>query len=170
MRYTTIVWASLSLFFVSLKLLYPQAVAAEGRQSLMGLRGIGVVVSATAVATQGVPAGQEVQTDVEHQLRKRGIKVLTREEVMREPGTPLLEVGITIHPLSQGKQGFLYQISVECVQTVLLKRDPRIETYARTWYAKRPFGITTDPNAVRQELVEIVDSFAKDYLAAAGRK
>jgi hypothetical protein len=170
MRGTISSLSLLLLLSMPLETAYSQMAFGEGKDSLRGLQGVGVVASARTGPGGKVSASEELRTEVEQRLRKWGIRVLNRDEVLQSPGLPILDVGMVVYPLDQGIQGFLYQISIECLQTVVLKRDPSVEVYARTWYSKRPFGITTDPEAVQKEVVELVDGFAEDYLAVVHGK
>jgi hypothetical protein len=70
---------------------------AEQRDSLRGLQGVNVIVeSLTAEAEQLGLTREALQIDTELQLRQYGIKVLTREEWVKTPGSPFLYVNVTV--------------------------------------------------------------------------
>ncbi len=103
-----------------------------------------------------------IQTDVELKLRIAGIKVLTEEEVKKEPGMPWLYVqvysvkGLGFHAIS---------IVLELNQGVYLSRDLKIGCVAATWSTRYVgYAGAGTVNRLRDNVKDKVDEFINDYL------
>lgn len=137
------------------------------RQSLVGLSGVHVKVS--GVIPESAPEELNevmLQGDVEMRLRKVGIRVLNREEVLQAPGTPQLTLKVTTHP---DQEGLFYAFGIELVlvQDVVLLRDAKIVGRGTTW-GTGTVGLvgTQSLRNIRFHVWEKVDQFANDYRAA----
>jgi hypothetical protein len=136
------------------------------RKSLVGLQGVYVLVEPfeSEVTRQGLTTAA-VQTDAELRLRKAGIRVLTREEHFKTPGTPYLYLNAII---STGSTMWGISQTVELNQDVMLGRDPRITVTAVTWDDKRGGAIRNVSNvarSIRDSFNDMVDEFVNAYLA-----
>ncbi len=99
------------------------------RESLYGLEGVGVLIeSLNPVIEKYGLLTSRLQTDVEEELNRAGIPVLSRREV--GPTDPVLYVNVNAHKLDEL---FFYSIHVELHQLVTLARDPSIEMLIPTW-------------------------------------
>jgi len=146
------------------------AVAADNeysRKSLGGLRAVQVVVESLEpeVARTGLTTAA-IQTDAELKLRLAGIRVLTDDERLNEPGHTYLYLNAVVNPTLPSSWG--YSISVDLVQDVQLTRNPAIVVPAHTWSVSsgggeaRPANI---PDRVRNSFKDKIDQFINAYLA-----
>jgi hypothetical protein len=136
------------------------------RPSLRGLKGFNVIVEKLNpdLEEDGL-IGEQLLTDIELQLRKAGIKVLTREEALKAVSISFLYVYIEAY---KGKSNlYCSHISVSFTQGVLLERDPSIRTLARTWEQSTAgrCGESVIKNCIRDGLRDVIDVFINDYLA-----
>jgi hypothetical protein len=103
----------------------------QGRASLAGIKGIGVVIEDLAPdASQEGFSTQLVQADVEQKLRSAGIKVLSEEELIKTSGMPYLYINIFTF---KDDEQFAYHITLELKQMAALIRKPGIKLSASTW-------------------------------------
>ncbi|MHB8090550.1 MAG: hypothetical protein ACYDH8_02915 [Syntrophales bacterium] len=72
-----------------------------------------------------------IQRDVERQLTKAGIRVLSHEEWQKTPGQPVFYVNVNTH--ESEKYWFSYNIKIEVRQVVSLEANPAVKTFADTW-------------------------------------
>src|SRR5207247_11290528 len=113
----------------------------------------------------------QLRTDVELKLRQAGIRVLTKEEVSRIPGLPVLYVNVrTLQLQAPSLSGLCaFAVNVEIVQTICLGRSPSVLAVGRTWNATGAFGTVGEDNLgehVRKDLRDVTDQFINAYLAA----
>jgi hypothetical protein len=142
--------------------------------SLIGIKGVYVIVSSLypEVEEAGLTNSQ-IQSDVELKLRLAGIKVLNYElkKMIKETGEiTLTKPAVFIYVTSRkGLQGaIVYNISCELQQTVILVRNPSIETYATTWNdSALDVGSIKD---MRELIKDVVDKFINAYLAVNPKK
>jgi hypothetical protein len=134
--------------------------------SLRGLTGVRVLVEQLRpeVEQQGLAVGV-IQNDVELRLRKAGIQVLSESEMMRTAGMPYLYVNVNI---KAGQPNWGFSVDVELKQTVRLSRPPNVQLVGiSTWSTGRAGGYGPSsmvPRAVRDDLADLVDQFANDFL------
>lgn len=166
MRHLTI--AFIVLFLLSAIALLPvtEAVDVTGRQSLLGLKGVYLLIENTnpSAIRDGLTTNQ-IKNDVEAKLQKAGIKRLAKKDTIQMPGSPCLIV--KIYAFKQGLDTCLFLVLVELLQDVVLERDASIEVVdAITWRAGE-MGIVRwdDLRKVRDSLGDMVDMFIEDYLA-----
>ena len=111
-----------------------------------------------------------LQTDVELRLRKAGIRVLTGEQWLNEPGQPTLAVIVELYKLPHGRvAGYAKSLRVVLQQTVLLSRNPStILRNAVTWKSFDMVGTSNRgglKNNIRDNVAELVDQFINNFLA-----
>ncbi len=109
------------------------------RRTLKGLAGFYVIVEELQpnllkyekYSKQFVLNKAGIQRDVEAQLTKAGIRVLSREEWPKTPGQPVFYVNVNTH--ESEKYWFSYNIKIEVRQVVSLEANPAVKTFADTW-------------------------------------
>ena len=145
-----------------------QIIKSLEREALEGLSGVFVSVSELDQAVEANGLKQtDIQTDVELQLRRNGIKVLSGEEWLNAEGTPILTV--RIGTAGGGTGSYAYYIELGLQQDVLLKRrmdaQPRL---ANVWQGWGKLGIihAARVRELRSIIADEVNGFANDYLAA----
>lgn len=154
------------VFFALVKTAGAQGDFEADRATLKGLQGVEVTVE--GLRPEAVEDGltqDQLQTDVELRLRKVGIRVLTKEEKARTPGSPWLYVRVNT---LRGDTGlYAYSIEVDLYQTVLLERDSSISTTTPTWATSTiaTVGARGMPRSVRGSVGDKVDQFVNAYLA-----
>jgi len=143
-----------------------QTYAIAERKTLRGLKGFSVLIEEpTDEITQAGLTKSILKTDVELKLRKAGIQILTRDEMHLTPGRPRLYVNVNalILPLNKSRS-FIYSVSVEFTQDVILFRNRSIKIHTKTW-EQNTLGINPDLRHVREVVGDLVDQFMNDYLA-----
>lgn len=139
----------------------------EARQSLAGLSGIYVEVSGVKpeVEQRGLTA-EILQADVETQLRKAGIQVVSRTDALGTAGSPHLTLAVTTHT-DEADLFFVFGIELALVQDVDLVRDATIVGRAATWRTGA-VGLVGVQNVqdIRPIIWKRVGQFVNDYLAA----
>lgn len=137
------------------------------RETLKGLQGVLVAIeNIDPVAQKDGLTKDLLQTDVELQLRKSGIKVLTEEETYKTSGRPILYVKVSL--LKHGAvEIYAYEIEVQLEQTVYLMRNPNIGTLAVTWDIENIGMVGTEnmKTSIRGHVKDHVDKFINAYLA-----
>lgn len=141
-----------------------------GRDSLVGLEDIKVVVEVECKNSEAEKYGltrQALQTDVELQLRRYGIRALSVNEDRQRPGDAILYLSSVI-VIGEEWKFASGSINVELVQTVLLERDPTKMFFgATTWKQRGVWQVGVDNlKDVREVFKDYVDLFINDYLAA----
>ena len=138
-----------------------------GPQSLAGLSGVYVEVSGPPLEIK--PDGLLTATlhrDVEQQLRKSGIRVLSREELSGIPGTPHLNLKVTIHK-DQANLFYAFGIEMALVQDVVLSRNTKLVSRGATWSAGGVGLVGTQSlQDIRPSVWKRVGQFIKDYQEA----
>jgi hypothetical protein len=140
------------------------------RATLTDIEGFWVVVENVPPHIEKLGLTQaKLQTDVELRLRKAGIQVFPEDKSGRKH-SPYLYVSVNVGSLPTAPINAV-SISVEFNQIVSLKRDPQIVTIAPTW---KTAGLTLAgdrvlPN-VNKYVMDFVDEFANDFLAANPKK
>ena len=137
-----------------------------------GLAGVAVAVTdlGQEVERDGLLKAQ-LQTDVELRLRKAGIRVLTEEQWITEPGQPTLSVKVALYKSSDPKiNGYAKSVNIVLRQNVLLSRNPStIFRGAITWESFEAVGFsnpTVLQKDIRDTLADCVDEFINAFLAA----
>jgi len=136
----------------------------QERDTLAGLIGIYVRIGSNTEATEYGLSKEVLQTDVELQLRRYGVRVMSGEGVGRMPE---LYVQATGKKDSVLEGAIAVAVKVEFCQDVILLRDPTKHCAAVTWQDEVVMLVGTESiRGVRGELSDLVDRFINDYLAA----
>lgn len=135
-------------------------------QSLTGLPGVAVAFSKypEQLEADGLTSKQ-IAIEAELRLRKAGIKILTIDEALKSPGSPVFEIQFGA---VKSETGF-YAISVRLRlnQIVITQRKPFIATVSATWEANNLLLVkSADLRRVKDEVGDGVDVFANDFLTA----
>ena len=139
----------------------------EKREALKGLKSLLVLVGElkTEIEQTGLLTKSIVQTDVELQLRKIGIKVLTKDEIQKLPlssGMPCLYINANIIKSKTGY--YIYNIVVQLQEYVTPIRTPSIIVPAVTTWDTSVLGLNSDLRKIRQTISNEIDIFLNDYL------
>ena len=138
------------------------------RLTLKGLQGIRVLVEdvASEIEASGLTK-DKLQGNVESQLKKAGITILTEAEVLKTPGEPYLYININAAPGKVQPNLYSYSIDIAVIQNIVLERDPKANTYGITW-STGGVGITEKDslNQLGESLVSIIDVFIESFQSA----
>jgi hypothetical protein len=135
------------------------------QQLLVGLKGVNVLVEGMNPQAErlGLTAAQ-IKTDIELRLRKAGVRVLTKEENMKTPGSPVLYVNVNAI-VGQNLPLVTYSSHVALKEWVTLARGG--ETYGDIWKNSVVGTVGIDKiTQIRGGVGDLVDIFINDYLAA----
>jgi len=162
----------LLVFSFILFFLHTQASAVDSelsRQTLADLRGVYVIVEELQQDLQRYAKRQELSKDqlqknIESQLKAAGVKVLTKEEWLQSPGRPFLYINVNTHEYQ--KYQFAYDVRVELQQLALLEAGPKVKGPAATWSTNMT-GATHigGLNVIYDSVRSLVAIFIKAYLA-----
>lgn len=139
------------------------------RPTLAGLKGVWVLVEVEQAHQDVKKHGltdQQIQTDVELQLKQHDIKVLSEEQWQKTPGSPCLCVYLNHIATETGLCADSIKVSLR--QDVVLLRDPQKPSWAATWETGS-VGLTGEEHfgeGVRKDLEKRIDEFINAYLAA----
>ena len=137
----------------------------DTRTTLRNLSGVRVIIESLGSDMEGTGLSQQqLQTDVELQLRQAGLRVLT-EEWVQVPGRPWLYVNAQVLVIDNDLA--VYSIRVEVNQDARLTAHDAVADVA-TW-DKGGIGATEMANLslhVRNGLRDLVDAFIDAYLSA----
>lgn len=135
----------------------------DARQSLRGLQGVGVLIEKlNPEVEQGGLSKESIQGDVELKLRLAGIRVLSREDVVKARG-PILYVNMNVITGQSVGRILPFSISVALTQRVSLERDPAISLRVTTWSADATG--TQDVSTMRNTVKGFADRFINAYLS-----
>jgi hypothetical protein len=106
------------------------------RQTLKGLQGVYVIVedlqpNIQKYASKAGLANEELKADIERRLTEKGIRIFSRDEWVKTPGTPVLYVSVNTHETE--KYWYAYDIKTELQQAVTMEANPKVRTLATTW-------------------------------------
>ena len=139
------------------------------RHTLKGLEGVYVVVenlqpNLLKYARKNGFYGDQLEGDVKAKLQKAGIKVLSRDQWLKTPGTPFLYLRINTHEYE--KYWFAYDIRVELRQLATLESNPTVKTLAATWSVNMT-GVANvgTLNSIRENGAKMIDRFTEAYAA-----
>ena len=131
------------------------------RDTLRDLMGIEVVVESFQHADL---SSGDLQTAVEAQLESAGIRILTANERLNQPGNPYLYIRLSLLR-AEAVYSFTLEISVN--QTVSLTRHPTITTFAPTWSVYAVGAMSPlDAMVLRATVKDYVQRFIDAYHAA----
>lgn len=149
--------------FVGVSSLTAAAFVTGEKGTLRGLKGVEVVIELSGDESgRGGLTASQLQKDVELRLRNAGIPVLRREEREVAPGRPYLYVDVLIRKARMGF--YMFSITVQLKQEVILKRKASAETSVATWEAGS-MGYTYYSQEIHIRVVKRVDEFINDYLS-----
>lgn len=173
----TLAKASLTMLLVALTIGVLMALAPEPdigndfaadseKRVFQGLAGVHVVVEDLPQPfVQAGLSSEQVKVDVELQLRRNGVTVLSREEVLLTKGSPYLYVTLNGGPVSDLPL-FQYNPRVELRERVLLVRDPAQSVVACTWSLGGTGSVGKGKvQSIRDDFRDIVDRFSNKWLA-----
>lgn len=146
------------------------------RASLQGLKGIYVLIDGQFddLIREGLTKDQ-LKTDVELQLRKARIKVLTEQEFETMPESPHLSITVSSSKGAIGVSGsyskttfYAIGLLIQLHQDVILIRNPKMKISGVTWKTiLTGWHEAKDvKNSVRENLKDGIDIFMNDYLTA----
>lgn len=139
----------------------------SNRATLKGLRGVGVLIEKLpeVLEKEGLQRDQ-LQKEVEAQLKKAGIEVYSREECVKIPGEPYLYINLNVNVAKTESDIYPYTIDIMLIQKVSLIRDPNRVTYAVTWSTGGVGSITKSiVSQLRENVSEVVEIFIQRFLA-----
>jgi hypothetical protein len=138
------------------------SVITNQRDVLKGLKGIYIIVADMKREVEKTGLTKElILRDAELQLRRAGIKIMSKDEWAKEPASQFLSIGVDAFISPQGL--VTGQASVSLFEKVILLRSPDI-VFTETWAAKNIFQ-NSQPIMVRYNIKDKIDSFIDDYLA-----
>ncbi len=151
---------------IKLHLKSSEAVFADDKEVLQGLKGVLVVVQVSGEEIYNLRE-QNVQTDTELQLRQYGVKVLTREEFKSTPLAPMLRIKVGVI-IQEGSPMGAASMSVELREPVIILREPtRMCVWACTWQEGSVVSAGLYRiKEIRGFVKDFVNEFINDYLAA----
>jgi len=139
-----------------------------GRETLQGMRGVNVLVEGIKEeAEKDGLTTRQLQTDVEVELRKAGIRVLTEEQSLKSPGKPYLYLYV-ITLKREGGREYVYCIELSLRQNVYLSRKRSMDLIATTFGPLGGVGVASVAhmsNHVRKIVRDQVNRFINAYLA-----
>ncbi len=132
------------------------------RATLRGLQGVSVLIeNITPGSERAGLTTQQLQTDVERQLRQAGIPVLTKDQAFRVQGAPYVYVYVHLVPHPIGLT--VYSILVEVNQRASLDLNGS-SAYVSTWSVQRLGTIGRRHLAtIRNDVRSQVDHFIHVY-------
>lgn len=144
----------------------PPSFVAEQRSTLAGLKSVGVLIERLQADAEALGLSTDaLQTDVELRLRRSGIRVLTNAEMKHDPGAPYLYLGVNFQ-CSADLPLCAQSINLQFTQSVILSRDPTIESFGSTWDKNvvGMIGRKVFASSTRQAVGDLVDQFLNDFL------
>lgn len=146
-----------------------RAIAASPAEidSLKGLDGVYILVEDLPKALTDLGATREqLQASIELRLRTLGIKVLTRQEYLASLKSSYLYVQVNCLKVTDSPV-YAINYNLQLMQGVKTIKTPETICIAATWSKSKImiFGVLTLLND-RQSLLDLIDIFANDYLAA----
>jgi hypothetical protein len=139
------------------------------RATLRGVEGVHVVVEDVRpdVERAGLTA-QQLQTDVELQLRQAGIPLVTSAERVHVPGQPFLAVAVHVVPRADGLLA-AYAITVEVYQVASLE-TAAVKATVSTWSVGKTGSIGLPLlDTLRDSVKDSVEHFIDAYLSVHPR-
>ena len=137
------------------------------KESLRGLAGVAVRVEPlTGTAADDGPDAKAFLADVEQQLKKAGVNVLTAAQVAQEPGSPTLYVQVNAK-MHFNTPPYAVKVTVALLQNAASARDASLKLReVKTWDAG--YLTALDPNVLgktRVMVTDLVNEFIADWRA-----
>lgn len=140
---------------------------ADDRETLRGIKAIFVAIEHLRNEAEKFGLTKDkIRSDVELQLKMAGIKVVSKEEWLKIPGSPRLY--ININQVYNNQVGaFVCDINVNFNQMVYLERKPDVSCMATTWWttATGAVGVKEMEKKIRETIKDQVDVFLNEYFA-----
>jgi hypothetical protein len=131
------------------------------RDTLRDLMGIEVVVE--SFEHNGLSSG-DLHAALESQLEAAGIRILTAQERLNQPGNPYLYVRLSV---LRADSVYSYTLEISVNQTVSLTRHPTITTFAPTWSVQAVGAMSPlDSTVIRDTVKQYAQRFIDAYRAA----
>jgi hypothetical protein len=153
------------VFFLSFVSVTTADMPDRARETLRGLPGLTVVIEPmNPSAEQDGLTQRQLQADVEQRLRAAGIRVLTKAEWQKTPGSPYLYINVAALKKDYGLYAYAIEVCVN--QLVALIRNQNIREFAETWETREVGTVGTERLlTVRDSVVFHVDEFIRDYFS-----
>jgi hypothetical protein len=131
-------------------------------KTLQGIKGVHVLIETVRpeIERDGLTHIQ-IQADVELKLRLAGLRVLSLEELSKEPGRPFLNVAVDIGKESSDE--YIYNIELSLIQDVYLMRNNKLIPCI-TWH-RAGLGRVSSLNRLRNIIKHYVDIFVNAWLS-----
>ncbi len=140
----------------------------DKQRSLAGIDALYVFVQGLTEGAKKVGlTTEQIQTEAEDKLKQLGVRVISEEEGLRLPGSPVLYVNISVHKRTR-TPAFVYHVDVGILQRATLVRDPIIRPMSITWN-KGQLGYCPSRSvakSLRETVRYLMDKFQEDYRAA----
>ena len=136
-------------------------------ESLKGLTGVLVLVEEFRnEIKKELPFDEnQIRVDVELKLRTAGIKVFSKEEMLKTPRLAYLYINLDRHRITEMPM-FYFSIAINLRQWVYLKRNPNIHLTGTTWYIHSMGTVGEDRTSqIREAIKDDIDIFINDYLS-----
>jgi len=149
---------------LSVKVVYADEL---GKESLKGLNGVYLIVERLNpdIEKDGLTKNS-IKTAVELKLRMAGIKVLTKEEIFKDPDSPVLHVQVVSIKERTIDSFYAIGINIELYQHVFLIRDKSIIFHTATWCDKLVvMRLAKEVYSLKDVIKDRIDEFINDYLA-----
>jgi Putative peptidoglycan binding domain len=135
---------------------------AAARETLKGLLGVTVWVwDMTPETERGGVTKQQVQTEVEQQLRRAGITVSASEDASTPSGMTLLTVSVTT--LRHTENLYAYTVDLAVYQTAVLLRDPTPRSLVTWSVGSIALVESSDLRAIFTSVGQQIEKFIQAY-------
>jgi len=136
-------------------------------ESLRGLGGVFVAVEKLDNETKGeLPFDEnQIRVDIELKLRIAEIKVFSKEESSKTPGSPCLYVNLNALLVPE-IDTIYYALNIFLEQTAYLSQNSNIHPSAMTWWSGSVGAVGKNwASKIRDSIKEKIDKFINDYLS-----
>ena len=136
-------------------------------ESLRELRGVFVVVEKLDNEIKGeLPFDEnQIRADIELKLRMVEIKVFSKEESSKIPGSPCLYVNLNALLVPE-IDTIYYALNIFLEQTASLSRNSNIHPSAMTWWSGSVGAVGKSwASKIRDSIQDKIDRFINDYLS-----
>ena len=129
------------------------------KESLKGLKEMIFEVN-IGLSREG-PTREKLNSIVERQFRKAGIRVFRKEKDVNLGNVPFFLIEVSI--LKSGKRPYAYFVMGQLRQKVILDRHKEITTFSPTWH----MGIIRegDLENISEDVKRVTNFYLRDYLA-----
>ena len=110
--------------------------------------------------------GSILQSDAELKLRLAGLKVLSEEQWLKNPGSPYLYLFVDVFKHSEG---YIYRIQISLRESVMIIRKGT-KTIATTLRIRDELGVTAYLSEIREEAQDLLDQFIEAWQIANKKK